>query len=424
MAGGIPSYLVQDMTTTPRTSGTIILTTHALYWRQNSSIRQRVSSKIGGEPVKLKKFELLYTPPQGDEVESEWHVEACRAGPWGLGVTDSGLRIRRHGRGKDGKVADFELRYNFPMNTELRDTFVAAVVEVLAAHAFSVKRLNQPPGVLPPAVSAAVVGAVVRQRAARSLASHGGPNRCRLPFSVVEAEPQDSLLPQQLAELLIFADEREHRAAEAVAAAFATDREQRNQGGSLEISRTGSRETLLDPSLLDPTVADASAAQRHPRSLLPRSGSLEALDSRSGESRTTEISGAEKRANEMDSKEMNAADAVAAAAAKRRELAKGTERAQATFAALPFDEEKRIRRIKHNLRLISSLITVPVQHLRDAVYSLLGWENPGTSGALFSLLQVMVLFDMLHYTPAVMILAAAANVMETQKRKSRDYRSF
>jgi hypothetical protein len=181
---------------------------------------------------------------------------------------------------------------------------------------------------------------------------------------------------------------------------------------------------LLDPSLLDPTVADASAAHRHPRSLLPRSGSLEALDSRSGESRTTEISEAEKRANEMDSKEMNAADAVAAAAAKRRELAKGTERAQATFAALPFDEEKRIRRIKHNLRLISSLITVPVQHLRDAVYSLLGWENPGTSGALFSLLQVMVLFDMLHYTPAVTILAAAANVMETQKRKSRDYRSF
>jgi hypothetical protein len=369
--------------------------------------------------VKLKKFELLYTPPEGDEVENEWHVEACRAGPWGLGVTDSGLRIRRRGRGKDGKMADFELRYNFPMNTELRDTFVAAVVEVLAAHAFSVKRLNQAPGVLPPAVSAAVVGAVIRQRAARSLACHGGPNRCRLPFSVVEAEPQDSLLPQQLAELLIFADEREHRAAEAVAAAFATDREQRNRIGSIEISRPGSSEPLLDP-----TVADASTAHRHPRSLLPRSGNLEALDSRSGESRTTEISGAEKRANEIDSKEMNAADAVAAAAAKRRELAKGTERAQATFAALPFDEEKRIRRIKHNLRLISTLITVPVQHLRDAVYSLLGWENPGTSGALFSLLQVMVLFDMLHYTPAVVILAAAANVMETQKRKSRDYRSF
>ena len=418
MAGGIPSYLVQDMTTTPRTSGTIILTTHALYWRQNSSIRQRVASKMGGDMAKLKKIELLYTRSQGDDLEGEWHVEACRAGPWGLGVTDSGLKIRRRGRGKDGRMADFELRYNFPVNTELRDTFVAAVMEVLAAHAFSVKRLHQPPGVLPPAVSAALVGSVVRQRAARSLASHGGPNRCRLPFSVVESEPEDSLLPDQLAELLRIADEREHRAAEAVAAAFSTDREQRDRTVGHPASRAVSRENSFDPS-----AAVTSAAHRQSGPVLSRPGSSDAPDARGGASRTPDLSAVGESAVDMTNKEMSAADAVVAAAAKRRELVKGTERAQATFAALPGDEERRIRRIKHNLRLIRNLITMPVQHFRDAVHSLLGWENPGTSGALFALLQVIVLFDMLHYTPAVVILAAAANVMETQKRKSREYRS-
>jgi len=48
------------------------------------------------------------------------------------------------------------------MNTELRDTFVASVTEVLSAHAFCVKRLKQPVGSLLPAVSAALLGGVVR----------------------------------------------------------------------------------------------------------------------------------------------------------------------------------------------------------------------------------------------------------------------
>jgi hypothetical protein len=44
-AGGVPSYVVQDLNTTPRTSGTLILTTHALYWRP-SALRQ-VFTKVG-----------------------------------------------------------------------------------------------------------------------------------------------------------------------------------------------------------------------------------------------------------------------------------------------------------------------------------------------------------------------------------------
>ena len=135
IAGGVPSYLVQDMTKTPRTSGTLILTTHALYWRQHFA-----TTRKHGE-VKCHKF----------GVAGAWCVEPCRAGPFGLGVTDTCLKLHLTGTGPETL-----LRFNFPMNTEIRDTWVAGLKEVLAAHAFCVDQLAQPIGVVPPAVSSSL----------------------------------------------------------------------------------------------------------------------------------------------------------------------------------------------------------------------------------------------------------------------------
>jgi hypothetical protein len=90
MAGGAPSYVVQDMNATPRTSGTLILTTHALYWQQSAGLRRPMKGK------QLKRFDLLNrgAPAAGSTLDGvlprgglwAWHAEACRAGPFGLGV--------------------------------------------------------------------------------------------------------------------------------------------------------------------------------------------------------------------------------------------------------------------------------------------------------------------------------------------------
>ena len=63
--------------------------------------------------------------------QCEWLVQQHRAGPFGLGVTDSALKVRQRRRGDDGSMLETTLRFNFPMNTELRDTFVAGLNEVL-----------------------------------------------------------------------------------------------------------------------------------------------------------------------------------------------------------------------------------------------------------------------------------------------------
>ena len=90
LAGGMPLYVVQDMTTTPRTSGTIILTTHALYWRPNRLRPAIGKAKPGEVRGKLKRFDLLRAAKPGEELDGgEWLVEASRAGPFGLGVTDT-----------------------------------------------------------------------------------------------------------------------------------------------------------------------------------------------------------------------------------------------------------------------------------------------------------------------------------------------
>lgn len=73
MAGGWPSYAVQDMSTTPRTSGTIILTTDAVYFRSNLSTTNN------------RRYELCAG-------ERRWAAERCRTGPFGMGATDTGTR--------------------------------------------------------------------------------------------------------------------------------------------------------------------------------------------------------------------------------------------------------------------------------------------------------------------------------------------
>jgi hypothetical protein len=244
-------------------------------------------------------------------------------------------------------------------------------------------------------VSTALLGAVVRQRAARSLASHGGANRCRLPFSVVASEPSESRLSNQLAELLVLADQREHRAAEAVAAAFASNPHESNQNPS---------PTLLDVARSDGIVGgddtEAPVEEEHAAGSAHQGGS--------GSNRLSVAKEDEWGAEAV------AAEAVAAAAAARRDRTKGEARAQATFAALP-DEERRLRRIKHNFKLMRTLVELPCEQVCESAEALLGWESPGVSGALFWLMQVLVLFDWLAYVPAMLCIAVAAHVMEIQR---------
>ena len=160
IAGGVPSYLVQDMTKTPRTSGTLILTTHALYWRQHFA-----TTRKHGE-VKCHKF----------GVAGAWCVEPCRAGPFGLGVTDTCLKLHLTGTGTQTL-----LRFNFPMNTEIRDTWVAGLKEVLAAHAFCVDQLAQPLGVVPPAVSSSLQVSVFTPYFSFTSRGPSSPRMCASP---------------------------------------------------------------------------------------------------------------------------------------------------------------------------------------------------------------------------------------------------
>jgi hypothetical protein len=120
---------------------------------------------------------------------------------------------------------------------------------------------------------------------------------------------------------------------------------------------------------------------------------------------------------EGQANEAGAAQALAATAAARRERAKASERARATFAALPGEEERRLRRIKHNLRLIRVLVLRPAEHLAAKAEALVVWQSPGVSGAVLAVLQALVLHDCLRYLPAVLLLACAAQVMEVQRTR-------
>jgi hypothetical protein len=314
------------------------------------------------------------------------------------------------------------LRFNFPMNTELRDTFVSGVTEVLAAHAFCVKWLGQAAGVLTPAVTEALVGAVVRQRAARSLGDggKGSQNRCKLPFSVVASEAKDSLLPLHLAKLLALADERERRAAEVVAdryvsgvsGAFDTKPALFIEGsrGSNGDQSSGASGANADQTTSAPRVRRKSVVEddKEAKEMIPEEYS--AVDSSAAVAANCLPVGATRSAEEW------AAEALAATAAARRQRAKGADRALATFAALPAEEENRLRRIRHNIKLMRVLVTQPVLQVMETGEGLVTWERPVVAATVLSVLQLLVFKDCLGYVPALLVFAVAASVMEVQRQ--------
>ena len=168
LAGGIPAYGVFDMSTTPRTSGSLILTTHALYWRP-AKLRQLLNGGGSG----LRCFELRCAP---DTNQPLWRLEPCRVGPFGLAVTDTAMRLISGAR--EGSCnAQASVMFNFPslgQHAKHRDEFCAALAEVSAAHSFCHLRLGLESGLLAPPVLHALCGCTARHRAARGLAQDNG----------------------------------------------------------------------------------------------------------------------------------------------------------------------------------------------------------------------------------------------------------
>ena len=135
-------------------------------------------------------------------------VSDCRAGPLGLRVMDTALRLTRPSNSKDrprpepesaaaGDASDSStsMIYNFPLHVKHRDAFLCAIAEVVAAHGFVRERLGCTTTTLPPAILAAVMGSVVRYRAVSGLVSSsstGSNPLYRLPFTAVMAEPPTS----------------------------------------------------------------------------------------------------------------------------------------------------------------------------------------------------------------------------------------
>lgn len=198
LAGGMPAYAIQDMVTKfSRTNGSLVLTTHALYWRPSWRGKQ-----------KLRRFELLPAASSASG-ELQWTVTDYRAGPLGLGVMDTALRLTQYGALLDEPEPESASEpdpsaaaqvFNFPLHAKHRDAFLCAVEEVVAAHAFARERLGSTAG-LPPAVTEAVLGSVVRYRAASGLAPSGTRPVYSLPFSIVMAEPADSALSTSMVKL-------------------------------------------------------------------------------------------------------------------------------------------------------------------------------------------------------------------------------
>ena len=120
--------------------------------------------------AKIRRFELLSLSGV-----PAWVAQEHCYGPLGLGVTDMALRLSRQRggarpSGTESCPFEYEAIFNFPLHAEQRSLFVLASAEVVAAHAFCMRYLGLPPGVLCPAVVQAMAGSLVRYRAARGLA--------------------------------------------------------------------------------------------------------------------------------------------------------------------------------------------------------------------------------------------------------------
>eukprot|EP01047_Picozoa_sp_COSAG01_P005847 COSAG01_NODE_205_length_22070_cov_106.423877_4_plen_438_part_00 len=97
IAAGMPAYAVQDMASTPRTNGTLLLTTHALWWRP-AGLRTLFKSA-----PRWRRYGLML-PRSAATEDTQWGAEACLAGPFGLGVMDTALRLRAVAGGGGGRT--------------------------------------------------------------------------------------------------------------------------------------------------------------------------------------------------------------------------------------------------------------------------------------------------------------------------------
>jgi hypothetical protein len=203
IAAGMPAYAVQDMGSTPRTNGTLLLTTHALWWRP-AGLRTLFKSA-----PRWRRYGLML-PRSAATEDIQWGVEACLAGPFGLGVMDTALRLRAvAGGGGQDPSQQRSIIFNFPLHQKHRDSFLAAIAEVQAAHAFAAAHGlgyrddggggggpegrgtgegGGPTAALPATVTWALLGATVRLRVRAAV-------QCSLPLPPPPPPP----LPRALA---------------------------------------------------------------------------------------------------------------------------------------------------------------------------------------------------------------------------------
>ena len=62
-------------------------------------------------------------------------------------------------------------------------------------------------------------------------------------------------------------------------------------------------------------------------------------------------------------------------------------------------------------------MTLPLQHVRDWAEALLAWDRPAFTGAMFALLQIFVLYDLVRFVPALVAVALAGHIMEQQRSR-------
>lgn len=351
LAGGAPSYAIHDMITTPRTAGCLILTTHALYWRP-SGLRKMLS-----HGVQIRRFELL--PQDGI---AGWVAEEHCYGPLGLGITDMALRLSRKRGGAQPSTADdapaeHEAIFNFPLHAEQRSVFVLAIAEVVAAHAFCDKHLGMPSGVLCSAVTQGLFGSLVRYRAARNVITVVTPKHDLLPFTVIMAEPPESLLAARMAELF--------------------------QSTHSRLAR----------------VNDVPAPEPEPLAEVNAGNELRHVDSIATTLRQT-----------------TASDAVANAVSQRRKQRAGQLYARATFDVLPERTAGKYQRLKHNISLTKALLRLPLLRLRTTMLQFLRWESPSQTMLLFCFVQWLAMTDRFYsYLPAISVASLYAAVWRTQR---------
>ena len=124
-----------------------------------------------------------------------------------------------------------------------------------------------------------------------------------------------------------------------------------------------------------------------------------------------------------------AAEAVAAAARERRAHLRKVEKAEASVEQIQADPKRALRdeytttRISHNMRLSRTLMQQPAQLALASVRSVLVWDRPLYSGAVFAGLQALVLFDKSHLLPGLASIYLGLKIFEAAgyRRTGEEY---